>query len=80
LIGHPAPIRESEEVIVVEVLIEEMFRSGRSRSRDYETSRGRRWRGKKKAAENERENLFQVRRKKYVQKEFDRADIVRDVR
>jgi len=35
---------------------------------------------KKKAKENERENLFQVRRKKCVQKEFDRADIVRDVR
>jgi len=34
--------RESEEVIVVEVLIEEMFRSGRNRPRDYETSRGRR--------------------------------------
>jgi len=36
--------------------------------------------GKKKARENERENLFQVRTKKCVQKEFDRADIVRDVR
>jgi transposase len=41
-----------------------------------QTSRGRRCRGKKKAAENERENLFQVKRKKCVQKEFDRADIV----
>ena len=30
--------RESEEVIVVEILIEEMFRSGRNRPRDYETS------------------------------------------
>ncbi len=32
------------------------------------------------AAVWEREDLFQVRRKKCVQKEFDRADIVRDVR
>jgi len=30
--------------------------------------------------ENEREKLFQVKRKKCAQKEFDRADIVRDVR
>jgi len=30
--------------------------------------------------ENERENLFQVKRKKCAQKQFDRADIVRDVR
>ena len=36
--------RESEEVIVVEVLIAEMFRSGRNRPRDDETSRGRRCR------------------------------------
>jgi hypothetical protein len=36
--------------------------------------------GKKKAQENEREKLFQVKRKKCVQKGFDRADIVRDVR
>jgi hypothetical protein len=36
--------------------------------------------GKKKATENEREKLFQVKRKKCLQKEFDRADIVRDVR
>jgi hypothetical protein len=35
--------------------------------------------GRKKAKENERE-LFQVKRKKCAQKEFDRADIVRDVR
>ena len=42
------------------------------------TSRGRRCRAKKKAKENERENLFQVKRKKCVYKEFDRADIVRD--
>jgi hypothetical protein len=35
---------------------------------------------RKKAKENEREKLFQVKRKKCVQKEFDRADIVRDVR
>jgi hypothetical protein len=35
---------------------------------------------KKKAKENEREKLFQVKRKKCAQKEFDRADIVRDVR
>lgn len=34
--------RESEEVIVVEVWIEEMFRSGRNQPRDYKTSRGRR--------------------------------------
>jgi hypothetical protein len=34
---------------------------------------------RKKKKENERENLFQVKRKKCVQKEFDRADIVRDV-
>jgi hypothetical protein len=34
--------------------------------------------GKKKAKENEREKLFQVKRKKCVQKEFDRADMVRD--
>jgi hypothetical protein len=36
--------------------------------------------GKEKAQQNEREKLFQVKRKKCVQKEFDRADIVRDVR
>jgi hypothetical protein len=30
--------------------------------------------------ENEREKLFQVKRKKCLQKEFARADIVRDVR
>jgi hypothetical protein len=35
--------------------------------------------GRKKAKENERE-LFQVKRKKCAQKEFDKADIVRDVR
>jgi hypothetical protein len=35
---------------------------------------------KKKAKESERENLFQVKRKRYVQEEFDRADIVRDAR
>jgi hypothetical protein len=35
---------------------------------------------KEKENENEREKLFQVKRKKCVQKEFDRADIVRDVR
>src|SRR5271157_3156722 len=34
---------------------------------------------RKKKKENEREKLFQVKRKKCVQKEFDRADIVRDV-
>jgi hypothetical protein len=33
-----------------------------------------------KKKENEREKLFQVKRKKCAQKEFDRADIVRDVR
>jgi hypothetical protein len=36
--------------------------------------------GEKIAAEHERENLFQAKRKKCVQKQFDRADIVRDVR
>jgi hypothetical protein len=35
---------------------------------------------KKKAKDNEREKLFQVKRKKCLQKELDRADIVRDVR
>jgi len=30
--------------------------------------------------ENEREKLFQVKSNKCAQKEFDRADIVRDVR
>jgi hypothetical protein len=35
---------------------------------------------KKKATQNERENLFQVKRKKCVQREFDGADIVGDVR
>jgi hypothetical protein len=35
---------------------------------------------KKRNEENEREKLFYVKRKKCVQKEFDRADIVRDVR
>jgi len=35
---------------------------------------------RKKKKENERENLFQVKRKKCVQKEFDGADIVGDVR
>jgi len=36
--------------------------------------------GREKAKENEREKLFQVKRKKCAQKKFDRADIVRDVR
>jgi len=35
---------------------------------------------REKTKENEREKLFQVKRKKCVQKEFDRADTVRDVR
>jgi hypothetical protein len=35
---------------------------------------------RKKAKENEREKLFQVKRKKCVQKELAGADIVRDVR
>jgi hypothetical protein len=35
---------------------------------------------KKEKERNERENLFQVKREKCVHKEFDRADIVRDVR
>jgi hypothetical protein len=34
----------------------------------------------KKAKKNEREKFFWVKREKCVQKEFDRADIVRDVR
>jgi hypothetical protein len=33
---------------------------------------------KQKPKESEREKLFQVKRKKCVQKDFDRADIVRD--
>jgi hypothetical protein len=35
---------------------------------------------KKKAEDNEREKLFYVKRKKCLQKELDRPDIVRDVR
>jgi len=35
---------------MVEVQIEEMFRSDRNRSRDYQTSRGRRCRGRRKRA------------------------------
>jgi hypothetical protein len=35
---------------------------------------------RKKKKENEREKLFQVKRKKCLQKELARADIVRDVR
>jgi hypothetical protein len=35
---------------------------------------------RKENEKNEREELFQVKRKKCAQKEFDRADIVRDVR
>jgi len=35
---------------------------------------------KRESERDERETLFQVKRKKCVQKEFDRADIVRDVR
>ena len=35
---------------------------------------------KKRNEENEREKLFYVKRKKCVQKEFDRSDIVREVR
>jgi len=46
--------------------------------RGKQIGRGRRCRGKKKATENERENLFQIRRKKCVQKQFDGADSVRD--
>jgi hypothetical protein len=64
---------------VVEVLIEEMFGSDRSRSKDYKRAVVV-VQGKKKAKKNEREKLFQVKRKKCVQKELDRADIVRDVR
>jgi hypothetical protein len=35
---------------------------------------------KKSKKENERERLFQVKRKKCAQKGLDRADIVRDAR
>jgi hypothetical protein len=35
--------------------------------------------GKQETKEDEREKLFQVKRKKCVQKGFDRADVVRDV-
>ena len=76
MIGHPAPSkREFEEVIMVEVVIEEMSRSDRSRPKDYEravvverevngTNKTTPWSG--------RRGLFK--------KGFDRADIVRDVR
>jgi hypothetical protein len=60
---------------VVEVMIEEMFRSDRNRPRDYETSRGRRARSQP----NEQDHSWKWREKS-VQKGFDRADIVRDVR
>jgi hypothetical protein len=36
--------------------------------------------GKQESEKNERERLFQVKRKKCVQKQFDRAGMVRDVR
>jgi hypothetical protein len=35
---------------------------------------------RKKAKANEREKLFQVKRKRSAQKVFDKADMVRDVR
>jgi hypothetical protein len=57
---------------VVEVLIEEMFGSDRSRSKDYKRAVVVAL-GKKKAKENEREKLFQVKRKKCVQKELKKS-------
>jgi hypothetical protein len=60
---------------VVDVLIEEMFRSDRNRPRDYETSRGRRSRDQKKHEDHSSECTESC-----AQKRFDRADIVRDVR
>ena len=62
---------------MVEVLIEEMFRSDRSRPLDY-----------KRAVvvdaevkdERTKENTLQSERRESAQKVFDRADIVRDVR
>jgi hypothetical protein len=63
---------------MVEVLIEEMFRPDRNRSRDYQTSRGR-------TVVVDAEPKKQTRPLAGVQrecrrKEFDRADAVRDAR
>jgi hypothetical protein len=64
---------------MVEVLIEEMSGSDWKPIERLQTSHGRRCRVARNE-KHERENLFQVKRKKCVQKQFDRADIVRDVR
>jgi hypothetical protein len=57
---------------MVEVLVEEMFRSDRNRPTDYKRAVVVDAE-KKKAKENEREKLFQVKRKKCLQKELDRG-------
>ena len=58
---------------MVEVLIEEMSGSDRSRPKDYETSRGRR-------QQNEQDHSSEEYAENPAKKRFDRADIVRDVR
>jgi len=60
---------------VVEVLIEEMFRSDRNRSRDYERAVVVEAQVKRNNEDHSSECT-----EKCAQKEFDRADIVRDVR
>jgi hypothetical protein len=76
LIGHPTPAREFEEVIVVGVLIEEMFRSDRKTDREITT---RAVVVDAASQENEQDHSPEWM-EKCVQKEFDRADIARDVR
>jgi hypothetical protein len=74
--GIPLPReREFEEVIMVEVQIEEMFGSDRSRPKRLQTSRGHRRRAKE---HNERMYSSEWA-EKYAHKRIDRADVVRDV-
>jgi hypothetical protein len=65
--------REFEEVIMVEVQIEEMFRSDRSRSKDYRRA------VVVNAEVKEANRTSEECTKKCRQKQIDRADTVRDV-
>ena len=67
--------REFEEVIMVEIRIEEMFGSDRSRPLDYERAVV----VDREVRKNEQDHSSE-QMEKCAQKRFDRADIVRDVR
>ena len=66
---------------MVEVLIEEMFRSNWKPTKlDYKRAVVVDAEKERKRKKNERENLFRVKRKKCLQKSLTGVGIVRDVR